>query len=136
MKNKIYRMNPIKSLKVNKGWKEILLKSLIIPKGFLDPESCRKIKWSIIITIIKKGNIKWREKNRLRVALLIANPPQTHSVTIVPIKGMAVNKFVITVAPQNDICPQGRTYPKKAVAIEIKKIDTPTSQVFFKLNEW
>jgi len=25
--------------------------------------------------------------------------------------------FVITVAPQNDICPQGRTYPRNAVAM-------------------
>lgn len=24
---------------------------------------------------------------------------------------------MITVAPQNDICPQGRTYPKKAAAM-------------------
>jgi len=26
-----------------------------------------------------------------------------------PIKGIAENKFVITVAPQNDICPHGKT---------------------------
>jgi hypothetical protein len=39
-----------------------------------------------------------------------------------PKKGIAENKFVITVAPQNDICPQGNTYPKKAVAIKINRI--------------
>jgi len=27
---------------------------------------------------------------------------------------MAESKLVITVAPQNDICPQGKTYPKKS----------------------
>jgi hypothetical protein len=31
--------------------------------------------------------------------------------------GMAENRFVITVAPQNDICPHGSTYPRKAAAI-------------------
>jgi len=31
--------------------------------------------------------------------------------------GMADTKFVITVAPQNLICPQGSTYPINAVAI-------------------
>lgn len=39
---------------------------------------------------------------------------------------MAENKFVITVAPQNLICPHGRTYPMKAVAmVRINRI-TPT----------
>ena len=40
-------------------------------------------------------------------------------------KGIADAKFVITVAPQNDICPQGRTYPIKAVITVNKKIRTP-----------
>lgn len=40
------------------------------------------------------------------------------------------NKFVITVAPQKDICPQGRTYPKNAVAIANTIIITPKIQVF------
>jgi len=44
-------------------------------------------------------------------------------------------KLVITVAPQNDICPHGRTYPRKAVAIEIKKILTPIIQVWISLKE-
>jgi len=39
--------------------------------------------------------------------------------------GSAVTILVITVLPQNDICPHGSTYPKKAVAIEISKITTP-----------
>jgi len=42
---------------------------------------------------------------------------------------MAENKLVITVAPQKDIWPQGKTYPKKAAAITANKIKTPTIQV-------
>ena len=39
--------------------------------------------------------------------------------------GIEPNKLEITVAPHKDIWPQGRTYPKKAVAIIIKKIVKP-----------
>jgi len=42
--------------------------------------------------------------------------------------GIALNKFVITVAPQKLICPQGKTYPIKAVAINKIKIITPDTQ--------
>ncbi len=42
---------------------------------------------------------------------------------------MAENRLVITVAPQKDICPQGKTYPRKAAAITPNKINTPTVQV-------
>jgi len=43
--------------------------------------------------------------------------------------GIAEIKLVITVAPQNDICPHGNTYPKNAVAIKINKIPTPDPHV-------
>jgi hypothetical protein len=43
--------------------------------------------------------------------------------------GTAESTFVITVAPQNDICPHGNTYPKKAVAIVTMKIRTPIDHV-------
>jgi len=36
---------------------------------------------------------------------------------VFPIAGITETRFVITVAPQNDICPHGRTYPRNAVAI-------------------
>jgi hypothetical protein len=42
--------------------------------------------------------------------------------------GKAPKMFVITVAPQRLICPQGKTYPKKAVAIINKKIMIPEYQ--------
>lgn len=35
---------------------------------------------------------------------------------------------VITVAPQKDICPQGRTYPMNAVPIDSKKMTPPDTQ--------
>jgi hypothetical protein len=51
----------------------------------------------------------------VNVALSTANPPQTHCTTYFPTYGMAERRFVITVAPQNDICPRGNTYPINAV---------------------
>jgi len=36
--------------------------------------------------------------------------------------------LIITVAPQKDICPQGKTYPKKAAAIVITIIIHPLIQ--------
>jgi len=55
---------------------------------------------------------------------LIANPPQIHTTSLEPTKGIAVKRFVITVEPQKLICPQGRVYPKKAIpAIRIKRIE-------------
>lgn len=35
---------------------------------------------------------------------------------------------MITVAPQKDICPHGRTYPKKAAPIEHSRIIIPDNQ--------
>ncbi len=77
-----------------------------------------------------KGRIKWNVKNRFNVALLTANPPQIHWTKSVPYIGIADKRFVITVAPQNDIWPQGNTYPINAVAITKNKIIVPIIQVF------
>jgi hypothetical protein len=69
------------------------------------------------------------------VALSTANPPQIHSTKDFPIYGITENKLVITVAPQNLICPHGRTYPVNAVAIvKINKI-TPKFHVSRRLND-
>jgi len=43
---------------------------------------------------------------------------------------MAVKTPVITVAPQNDICPHGSTYPRNAVAIIIRSKITPVNHTF------
>jgi len=91
--------------------------------------------WIIATAAIINGNTKWIAKNRLSVALSTANPPHIHSTRVLPMYGIAENKFVITVAPQNLICPQGNTYPIKAVAmVKINKI-TPTFHVSMKEYE-
>ena len=38
------------------------------------------------------------------------------------------NKLVITVAPQKDICPKGKTYPINAIVIKDKKIRIPENR--------
>ena len=43
------------------------------------------------------------------MALSTANPPHTDWTTYFPTYGIADRRFVITVAPQNDICT-GKTY--------------------------
>lgn len=105
------------------------------PNGLFDPLVCRKNKW--IITNIKttKGSKKWKTKNRFSVALSTENPPQIQYTNVVPKYGTADKRFVITVAPQNDIWPQGKTYPKKAEAIVKKKIITPMFQVSLRRND-
>jgi len=129
-------INPIKSLIIKYGEKVILSKFLLIPKGLLDPVKCRKNKCKIVNKIIINGKIKWIEKNRVNVALLIENPPQIQITIEFPRYGIADNRFVITVAPQNDICPQGNTYPTNAVIIVINNKITPIFQVILKLKEF
>jgi len=63
------------------------------------------------------GTRKCREKNRFSVGWETEKFPHIHSTNFFPTRGSAEKMLVITVAPQNDICPQGRTYPKKAVAM-------------------
>jgi hypothetical protein len=58
---------------------------------------------------ITRGNRKWREKNRFKVGVEMEGPPQIHVTRSFPTIGIADKTPVITVAPQNDICPQGRT---------------------------
>lgn len=85
--------------------------------------------------IIIKGKMKWMAKNRFSVALSTANPPHIHSTKVFPIYGMAENRLVITVAPQNLICPHGRTYPIKAVAIVKMNKIIPMFHVSVRLND-
>lgn len=66
----------------------------------------------------------------MRVGCDTEGPPQIHVTKSFPTNGMADNTPVITVAPQNDICPHGSTYPRNAVAITISKIITPDIHTF------
>jgi hypothetical protein len=81
----------------------------------------------ITIAVITNG-IKKCSAKKHNVALSTAKPPHTHCTRSVPTYGTAESKFVITVAPQNDICLHGNTYPRKAVAVT-KKINTPIDHV-------
>lgn len=55
-----------------------------IPDGLLDPVSCRNNRCTITSADAMKGRIKWKAKNRVRVALSTENPPQIHSTRLVP----------------------------------------------------
>jgi len=79
--------------------------------------------------------MKWNEKNRFNVGLSTANPPHIHFTNISPTYGIAEIRLVITVAPQNDICPHGKTYRRKAVAISISRIMDPEIHVFLSLKD-
>lgn len=87
----------------------------------------------MIIPLIMNGIIKCSLKNRDSVAFSTLNPPQIHSTSEFPRYGIADIMLVITVAPQNDICPHGSTYPRKAVAMVIIRIIIPVFQVFIVL---
>jgi len=43
--------------------------------------------------------------------------------------GIADSEFVITVALQNDICPNSRTYPMNAVVMVRNRITSPNDHV-------
>lgn len=101
--------NPIKSLIEKNGWNGILSRLELTPIGFLDPVKCKKNRWIIVNIAITKGNMKCSLKNRDKVALSTLNPPQIQFTKVIPMYGNADSKLVITVAPQNDICPQGKT---------------------------
>jgi len=98
--------------------------------GFEEPFSCNMIRCISIITMINIGRMKCSEKNRFNVGLDTEGPPQIHVTSSFPTIGIADKTPVITVAPQNDICPQGNTYPRNAVAIVISIRAIPVDHTF------
>ena len=56
-----------------------------IPVGVLDPVSCRTRRCTAARAVMMNGRIKWKAKNRVRVALSTEKPPQIHSTRSVPI---------------------------------------------------
>lgn len=107
--NMMVSVNPKTSFTVKYGWNGILSVFLFNPKGLFDPVWCRNNRWINTIAAIMKGIRKCSAKNRVSVALSTAKPPHTHWTTSFPTYGIADKRFVITVAPQNDICPHGST---------------------------
>jgi len=120
----------IVSLIENRGLNLILSIFVWELEGLEEPFSCNRIRWTNTKTVISIGRMKWREKKRFKVGWEIEGPPQIHVTRSFPTIGMADRTPVITVAPQNDICPHGRTYPKNAVAIIIKSMTTPDNHTF------
>lgn len=55
------------------------------------------------------GSRKCKEKKNFKVDPPTLNLLQTHIKIILPKTGIALKNFVITVAAQKDICPQGNT---------------------------
>lgn len=131
----MYTIIPNKSLCTKKGWNGILSIFGFKPVGLFDPFKWSDIKWIKIAADRINGSKKCSIKKRFNVAPLTENPPHNHSTIIFPIKGIADTKFVITVAPQKDICPQGKTYPMKAVPIRIRRIAVPDNHVGLDLKE-
>jgi len=101
-------INPSMSFLEKYGWNKIL-SNLFNPVGLLDPVTWREARWTMTTPIKMNGSKKCKEKNRFNVGFPTENPPHNHSTIIFPRIGIAETKFVITVAPQNDICPHGRT---------------------------
>jgi len=85
----------------------------------LDPLKCNKKICKPIKINKTKGKIKCREYIVWSIGLETEKLPQIQITKLFPI-GITVNKLVITVAPHKDICPQTKTYPKKAIAIKTK----------------
>lgn len=56
-----------------------------IPVGLLDPVSWRNSRCTMASAVIINGRIKWKAKNRVKVALSTEKPPQIHSTRLVPI---------------------------------------------------
>jgi hypothetical protein len=81
---------------------------------------------------INRGKAKCNVKNNFNVYIETKNPPQIQYTTRLPTTGMTVNRFLITVAPHNLICPQGSTYPINAIIIIPASISQPETQTSFK----
>ena len=72
-----------------------------------------------------KGIKKCKVKNLLKVALPTRKPPHNHSGAPSPTKNITLRKFVMTVAAQKLICPQGKTYPINATITVSKNNTSP-----------
>ena len=105
------------------------------PSEVFDPVWCRNTRWIIAIAAVVNGNGKCNAKNHVSVALSTANPPRTNWTISFLMYVTADSRLEITVAPQNDICPHGSTYPMNTVAVVRNRIATPTDHVCTRLYD-
>ncbi len=103
------KITVIKSLIIKNLLNLILSKFNGMPRGLDEPVSWSIIKWIPLIAIIIKGMIKWKDRKRVKVGSPTLNPPHSHCTARGPKYGITEIRLVITVAPQKDIWPQGRT---------------------------
>lgn len=106
--NRIITIRFIKSLIVNWG-ENIIFFILKMFDGLEEPVKCSENMCTITITTIIIGSKKCKQKKNMIVILLTLKPPHTHITIVVPSTGITEKNFVITVAAQKDICPQGNT---------------------------
>ena len=99
-----------RSLKIKLGAIGSLSAFPVTPRGLFEPCSCSVRRCITTSAARMKGSTKWRLKNLFRVALLTLNPPQINSTRSPPTHGIALIRFVITVArlPINWIVPQSK----------------------------
>ena len=77
-----------------------------IPVGLLEPVSWRNSRWTMAIAMMINGRIKWKAKNRVRVALSTENPPQIHSTKFVPMYGIADKRMYVAFGDNDKIISQ------------------------------
>ena len=85
--------------------------------------------WNKINNINTKDKIKCKEKKNFKVNIPTVKPPHNQIIKKFPKIGITETNFVITVAAQNDIWPQGKVYPKNAIIINKIKIEIPEIHV-------
>ena len=87
-----------RSLKIKLGAIGSLSAFPVTPRGLFEPCSCSVRRCITTSAARMKGSTKWRLKNLFRVALFTLNPPQINSTRSPPTHGIALIRFVITVA--------------------------------------
>ena len=79
------------------------------PTGLLLAGICKAHVCKTTNPKIKESNQSCKLKNLFHVGLSTEYAPHNHVVILSPTSGIALNKLVITVAPQKLICPHGKT---------------------------
>ena len=85
------------------------------------------------IAMMINGRIKWKAKNRVRVALSTENPPQIHSTKFVPMYGIA-DKRLVAVALFGEVRLGARRWIFGFQPSELLKLGVPLMIAFYFQN--
>lgn len=80
--------------------------------------------------------MQWNTKNRLIVASETFVPPSKIAFKDLPMNGTTSTKLLDTTAAQYDICPHGKTLPRKPVNIVNMNASVPTTHGPSRPNEY